>query len=78
MWTLMTASRLSAAAFVSTAESVSTSLTRTTVTVASVTGKPRPPLSLFPEVIGQLSNLTQLDLSSNQITAIPEVIGQLT
>jgi internalin A len=32
----------------------------------------------IPEVVGKLSNLTQLNLSYNQITEIPEVVGKLS
>ncbi|MDQ2100056.1 MAG: leucine-rich repeat domain-containing protein, partial [Tychonema bourrellyi B0820] len=32
----------------------------------------------IPEVVGKLSNLTELDLSNNQITEIPEVVGKLS
>ncbi|WP_236507636.1 COR domain-containing protein, partial [Tychonema sp. BBK16] len=31
----------------------------------------------IPEVLGKLSNLTQLDLMNNQITEIPEVLGKM-
>ena len=35
-------------------------------------------LSTLPESIGQLTNLTSLNLGYNQLTALPESIGQLT
>ncbi|MCY7391975.1 MAG: GTP-binding protein, partial [Leptolyngbyaceae cyanobacterium CAN_BIN12] len=35
-------------------------------------------ISQIPAVIGNLTNLTELDLSSNQISEIPAVIGNLT
>jgi internalin A len=34
-------------------------------------------LTQIPDAIGQLTNLTMLDLSENQITQIPEALGQL-
>ena len=32
----------------------------------------------MPEALGQLSQLQELDLADNQLTAVPEALGQLT
>jgi Leucine-rich repeat (LRR) protein len=35
-------------------------------------------IAQIPELLGQLSNLTQFDLNGNQITFITDALGQLS